>query len=81
MLETLLGYVCQGGNGAAEFQQLLFGLAHQRHKDFALTAALVPKAPHDPLEVVVESVGAGLQRGRVRGAGRRDGLDEVEDFF
>ena len=73
--------MCQGGNGATEFQQLLFGLAHQRDQDFALPAALAPKAVHDPLEIVVEGVGAGLQRGRLWDAGRRDGFDEVEDFF
>jgi hypothetical protein len=30
---------------------------------------------------LVERLCLGLQRGRLRGALRRDGLDEVEDFF
>ena len=33
------------------------------------------------LEVVVERVGVALQRGRLRGALGRDGLNEVADFF
>ena len=59
----------------------MFGLAHYRHEDFALPATLATKAAHAPLEVVVERVSLRLQRGRLRGAGRRDGRDEVEDFF
>ena len=70
-----------GGNKAAKLQELLFGLAHQCYEDFALTAALATKAAHNPLEGVVERLCVGLQRGRVRGALCRDGLDKVEDFF
>ena len=80
-LEALRCRVCQCGNGATEFQALRFGLARQRHKDFALPAARAPKTTHEPLEGVVERAGVGLQRGRWRGAGRCDGRDEVEDFF
>jgi len=79
--ETGLRGLCQDGQGAATLPELLFCLAHQRHADFALPAALSTKAAHDLREVVVEGVRLGLQRGRGRGALRRDGLDEVEDFF
>jgi hypothetical protein len=40
-----------------------------------------PPAAHAPLGGVVERVGLRLHRGRLRGTGRRDGRDEVEDFF
>lgn len=79
--ETVLRGLCQDGQGAATLQELLFCLAYERHEDFALPAALATKAAHDLREVVVERVRLGLQRGRLRGALRRDGLDEVEDFF
>ena len=79
--ETGLRGLCQDGQGAATLPELLFCLAHQRHADFALPAALSTKAAYDLREVVVEGVRLGLQRGRGRGALRRDGLDEVEDFF
>jgi hypothetical protein len=77
----LLRSLCQGAQRAAQLQELLFSLAHQRHEDSALPAALAPKAAQSLLEGVVERVGLSLQRGRLRGAWRRDGLDEVEDFF
>src|SRR5712691_4136145 len=69
------------GQGAATLPELLCCLAHQRHEDCALPAALSTTAAHALREVVVEGGRLGLQRGRVRGALRRDGLDEVEDFF
>jgi hypothetical protein len=81
LLETLLCGLCQGCHGAATLQELLFGLAHQCHEDFALSAALPTKAAHDLREVVMERVGLVLQRGRLRRALGRNGLDEVEDFF
>jgi hypothetical protein len=62
-------------------QQLRFSLADQAHEDFALAPALPAKAAHDLLEVVVKRLGLALQRGRWRGALRRDGVDELEDFF
>ena len=71
-LEALLRSLCQGGNGAAQLQELLFGLAHQRHgRTSALTAALAPKAAHNLLEGLVERLCLGLQRGRLRGPSRR----------
>ena len=80
-LETVLRGLCEGSHGTAQLQQLLFGLAHDHHQDFALPATLAAKAAHASLEVVVERVGLRLQRGRWRGAGRCNGRDEVEDFF
>ena len=79
--ETVLRGLCQDGQGATTLQELLFRLAHQRHEDLALPAALATKAAHDLREVVVERGRLGLQRGRLRGALRRDGLDEVADCF
>jgi hypothetical protein len=73
--------LCQGDNGAAQFQELFFGLAHQRYKDFALPTPLASKSIHNILKGFIECVGVGFQCGRWRGALRRDGLDEVEDFF
>jgi hypothetical protein len=80
-LETLLCGLCQCGNGTSPLQQLLFGLAHQRHEDFALPPALPAKAAHDLLEVPVERAGLRRHCGGSRGALRRDLLDELEDFF
>ena len=81
MLETVLRGLGQRDQGAATRSKLLVGLTYQRHEDCALPAALPPKAAHDLLEVVVERVGVALQRGRLRGTGGRNGLDEMEDFF
>lgn len=81
LLETLLRGLCQGCQGATTLQELLFGLAYEGYEDFAPPAALPTKAAHGLREVVVKYVGLGLQRGRLRGALGRDGLDEVEDFF
>ena len=81
LLETMLRGLGESGNGTAHLQQLLFGLAHDRHQDFAVPATLAAKAAHAALEVVVECVGLRLHRGRLRGAGRGNGRDEVEDFF
>jgi hypothetical protein len=81
VLEPVLRGLCERGHGAATLQELLFGLAHQRHEDFALPAALPTKAAPDLLEVVVERVSLALQRGRLRGPLGRNALDEVEDFF
>jgi hypothetical protein len=47
LIESLLGVACQLDDGVPRFQQLLFGLAHQLDKDFALPSALAAKAPHD----------------------------------
>jgi hypothetical protein len=66
-LKALLGLLRQRGNGAADFQQLRFGVAHQLHEDAALSTALAPKAAHHPLEVLLEHAGLGLQRRGVRG--------------
>ena len=81
VLKTLLCGLGEGYQWAAALQELLFSLAHQGHEDFTLPAALSSKAAHDLREGVVERVGLGLQRGRLRGALGCDGLDEVEDFF
>ena len=81
VLESLLGALGKRHEGEATYQALLFRLAHQCHEDFALPAALSSKTAHDLLEGVGERVGLGLQRGRLRDALERDGLDEVEDFF
>lgn len=62
-------------------QQRCFRLADQAHKDFAWAPAVPAKATHDLLEVVVKRLGLARQRGRLRGALRRDGFDELEDFF
>jgi hypothetical protein len=56
-------------------------VAHELHADLALPPALATKASHDLREVVVARVHLGRQRGRWPGALRRDGLDELEDFF
>lgn len=80
-LEALLCGLGQGGNGVATLQKLLFSLAHQADKDFALATALAAKAAHDLREGVMQGVGLRFQRGRCRGAVRRDGPDELEDFF
>jgi hypothetical protein len=79
--EALLCGLGQRGKGAAKFQKLLFSLTHQADEDVPLAPALAAKAAHDLLEVVVQHVGVALQCGRLRGALRRDGLDELEDFF
>lgn len=81
VLETVPRSLGQSDQGAAPLSKLLFGLAYQRHEDFALPAALATTAAHDLREVVVERVRLGLQRGRLRGTVGRDGLDEGEDFF
>ena len=81
VLESLLGTLSERHEGEATRQELLFRLAHQRHEDFALPAALSAKTAHELLESVVERMGLGLQRSRLRDALGRDGLDEVEDFF
>jgi hypothetical protein len=80
-LETVLRGLCEGGNGTAPLPQLLCGLAHDRHQDFAVPAPLAAKAAQASLEVVVERGGLRLHRGRWRGAGRCNGRDAVEDFF
>ena len=80
-LEPVLCGLGEGGKRAAQLQQLLFGLAHDRHQDFAVPATLAAKAAHASLEVVVERVGLHLQRGCLRGAGCGHGRDEVEDFL
>ena len=81
VLERVLRGLGQGGNGASQLQELLFGLAHQADEDFAVAPALAATAAHELLERVVERVGLRLQCGRLRGTVGRDELDEVEDFF
>jgi hypothetical protein len=73
--------VCQGLDVVPDLEQVLFGLSHQRHKDFPLAPALSTKAAHDLVEVVLKCGGLCLQG---RGAGRAllgDVDDELEDFF
>jgi len=59
-LEALLCGLGQRGNGAAQRQKLLFGVAHQADEDFALASALAAEAAHDLFEVLVERVGLAL---------------------
>ena len=81
VLEGLLRLQRQRGDGAAHLQQLCFRLAHQLHEDFALPPALSAKAAHDFLQVVLDRVRLGRQRGGSLGALLRDVVNEVEDFF
>ena len=60
LLEGLLRFLCQSGNGTADLQQLRFGVAHQFHEDVALSTALAPKAAHDLLQVVLQLRGLRL---------------------
>lgn len=77
LLEGLVCLLRQCSDGAIQFSQLRFGVAHQLHEDFALTSALATKAVHDFLQIVLECLGLALQRGRSGDTGR----DELEDFF
>src|SRR6266850_8318017 len=62
-------------------QQLLFRLAHQRHKHFPLAAALPAKAAHNLGEVMLELLCLRLQRrARDRAVSGEVGND-LEDFF
>jgi hypothetical protein len=80
-LKAWLGGLGQRGTRNAMRQQRCFRLADQAYKDVALAPALPAKATHDLLEVVVKRLGLARQRGRWRGALRRDGFDELEDVF
>src|SRR5215475_1208085 len=62
-------------------QQLLFRLAHQRHKHLPLAPALPPKAAHNLGEVVVELLCLPLQRRARDGAVLGEVRDNLEDFF
>jgi len=81
LAQEVLGLLGPGGNGTAQFKQLLFGLTHQRDEDFAVAPTLAAKAPHALLQRLVESLSGGLQsRGRDR-ALRADAFEEVQEFF
>lgn len=68
-------------DGAADLQQLRFGVAYELHEDFALPAALAAKAAHDFAEVVLERSGLGRQGSGACGTLLREVVDELEDFF
>jgi hypothetical protein len=64
-----------------DLKQMLFGLPHQRNKDFPLAPALPPKAAHDLVEVVLKRVRLCLQGCGAGGALLGEVGDELEDFF
>jgi hypothetical protein len=79
-LKAWLGGLGPRGHRHAMRPQRCCRLADQAHQDVALAPAWPAKAPHDLREVVVQRLGLARQRGRWRGAWRRDGFDELEDF-
>jgi hypothetical protein len=56
-------------------------LAYNLHEDLSLTTALAAKAPHGPVQVVVQTVRLPCEFKGAAVACVRDVLDELEDFF
>lgn len=81
LVESLLCFLRELSNSAADLQELRFGVAYQFHEDFALPSALAAKVAHDLLQVVLKLLGLRLERGDSCGALLGDVVDEVEDFF
>src|SRR5713226_2799152 len=80
-VQALLRCLGQRKNLMPNFQQVLLGLAYQRHKHLALPAALPAEAAHDLGEVVLELLRLGLQRRALGGALVGEVLDDLENFF
>jgi hypothetical protein len=79
-VECLGGLLGQGGEGTATVSPRRFGVAHQRHEDLALPAALTAQAAPDGVPLLLPRVGVGLQRRRAGGALLPGGMDEWEEF-
>ena len=79
-VECLGGLLGQGGDGTATVSPRRFGVAHQRHEDLALPAALTAQAAPDGVPLLLPRVGVGLQRRRAGGALLPGGMDEWEAF-
>ena len=81
LMQARWGVLGPGLYATVKIQQVLFGLAHQFDKDFALAPALTTKATHDFVQGLVQLMSWGLQSGGRERALLTDPLDEVQDFF
>jgi hypothetical protein len=61
VLKMLFGFLSKGGNGFAQFQELVFGVSHQLHEDTTLAATAAAKGTHDLFERLLEVLGLALQ--------------------
>ena len=75
--KVLFGLVGQGGNGLAQFQELVFGVSHQLHEDTALAATAAAKGPHDLVERLREVLGLAVQVGPPTAPLLDDVVDEL----
>ena len=65
----------------AQFQELLFRVAHQLDEDLPLAATASAKTPHDLGELLRQASGLALEHGGPVTALRDDVVDERERFF
>src|SRR5215471_14370138 len=79
--QELLGLLAHRGDRLAQFQELLFRVAHQFHEDVPVPAALTPKATHDFGDLLVEAVGLALHRCGPMAASLGDPGNHGEGFF